>query len=84
VLGQEARPLWPRPVPVAAHTRGACNRRKRHSTPTSFGFADLTRFDGQIDRLEDHGLGMPAVRGLAGTGYAECESSHRSCPSVGA
>ena len=31
-----------------------------------------------------HGLGMPAVRGRAGAGYAECASSHRSCPSVGA
>jgi hypothetical protein len=84
MFGQEVRPPWPHPVPVVAHTRGTCNRRKRHSTPTPFVFADLTRFDGQIDRVEDHGLGVPAVRGLAGAGYAECASSHRSCPSVGA
>ena len=84
MLGREARPAVAHPRPVATRLRGMRIRRKCHSTPTPFVFADLTRFDGQIDRVEDHGLGMPAVIGLAGAGYAECESSHRSCPSVGA
>ena len=70
--------------PVGAYPRGMCNRRKRRATPPPFVFAARTRFDGQSDRMADHGLGRPAVRGRAGAGYAERASSHRSCPSVGA